>query len=475
MSKQYNRKEFLKLAALANIALCAPALSFANDFFSKDETLSNKNVDYFKKGDVTYETLRQGFNKRINKYPAIIALCKNTEGVSDAVKYAAANSLAVTIKSGGHCMEGLSCNDGGMVVNLSLLNTIQWLNNSTIKVGPGCTLSQLYDNLLPKGKIIPGGSCGGVGIGGLTLGGGYGLLGRQFGLTCDSLIDVTMVDGKGNICTTANDKELLWACKGGGNGNFGVITEMTFKVHKAPTSLQSMRFKAFNVSAEKAASILEQWFTLSADLPKSCFSAFVLNGKTIYILLTNTDKYSGTALTFIQKLTKLVDKVTRNGPQPISKALKTYYGQKGPVNFKNASAGLYKNYDEIRSFIPDVLAKVISMPRMIYQVNILGGNIQLPDLEATAAFPHRACTYFSELQAYWEDPKKAAGLISNFEIIQKIFSNNGITTQYRNYADINFKNWELSYYGNNYSRLQATKDKYDPQNLIRSEQSVRNT
>ncbi|UEG50826.1 FAD-binding oxidoreductase [Ferruginibacter lapsinanis] len=473
MSKKYHRKDFLKLALLTNAAIYAkPIQSFAENFLPKDILLSDKNVDYFKKGDPQYEILRSGFNKRIDKYPAIIALCKNTQGVVEAMAYAVKANLAVTVKSGGHCMEGFSCNNGGMVINLSLLSTVEWVNNETIKVGPGCTLSKLYDSILPKGKIIPGGSCGGVGIGGLTLGGGYGLLSRQFGLACDSLVGVTMVDGKGVVRYSSNDKELLWACRGGGNGNFGVITEMTFRVHKAPATLQSMRFKAFNVNAERANKILETWFTLSAKLPKSCFSAYVLNGKTVYILLTNTEKYSGDALNFIQSITTITDKVTRNLPQPIAKALKVFYGQKGPVAFKNASAGLYKDFTEIKNFIPKVLAKVIATPRMIYQVNTLGGNIQLPELATTAAFPHRASTYFSELQTYWEDPKKAAQLMESFETVQKIFQDNGITTQYRNYPDINFKHWDKLYYGDNYRRLQTIKNIYDPQNIIRSEQSI---
>lgn len=470
MQKKYNRKDFLKLALLTNAALLStPLLAFSDKL-----SIPGKNVDYFKNGDAQYDILRKGFNKRIDKYPAVIALCKNVKGVSEAVLYARKNNLPVTIKSGGHCMEGFSCNNGGMVINLSLLNKIEWVDDHTIKVGPGCTLSQLYDAILPKGKIIPGGSCGGVGIGGLTLGGGYGLLSREFGLACDSLIEVTMVDGNGAIRNSANDKELLWACKGGGNGNFGVIAEMKFTVHKAPATLQSMRFKAFKVDAVRANNILQKWFELTQKLPVSCFSAFVLNGKTIYILLTNTKKHSPEVKEFIASLKSLTDKATTSAPQNIAKALKVFYGQKGPVYFKNASAGLYKNYDEIKGYIEEVLATVIATPRMIYQVNTLGGNIQSAELEASAAFPHRAATYFSELQTYWESPSQSSRLISKFQEVQNIFNKNGVHTQYRNYADINFKDWEHLYYGKNYAKLQLIKNKYDPNNIIRSEQSIKN-
>ncbi len=474
MQNKFKRKEFLKLALLANLGLIAKPFEGFSEFTGKySTTLSNDNVTYFKKGDADYELLRKGFNKRIEKFPQIIALCKNATGVTEAVKYAGQNGLPIAIKSGGHCMEGFSCNDGGMVINLSLLNKIEWIDTNTIKVGPGCTLSNIYDAILPKGKILPGGSCAGVGICGLTLGGGYGLLGRKYGLTCDSLQEITMVDGKGNIINSANDKDLLWACKGGGNGNFGVVTEMKFKVHKAPATLQSYRFKSYKVEATKAKTVLQKWFEVTANLPTGCFSAFVLNGKTIYILLTNADKHNTDVQKVIDTLSGLSGKTTKTTPQKITTALKVFYGRREPLFFKNASAGLYKSFAEIENCIDKVIETVLTTPGMIYQVNTLGGNIINADFEKASCFPHRAFTYFSELQTYWDLPKQEARLLEKFQQVQTLFINNGIKTQYRNYPDIKFTNWQEMYYGVNYARLQQIKSKYDPANLIRHEQSIK--
>ncbi len=434
---------------------------------------SNENVTYYKRGDEAYEKLRHGFNKRIDKYPLIIALCTNTAGVAEAIKYAIQNNLPVAIKSGGHCMEGFSCNDGGMVINLSLLNKTEWMGDDMIKTGPGSTLSGIYDVVLPKGKILPGGSCAGVGIGGLTLGGGYGLLGRKFGLTCDSLQSVTMVDGTGNIRTSDNDQELLWACRGGANGNFGVVTELKFKVHKAPATLQSFRFRSHKVNTQTAGTIMEKWFEAAANLPPECFSAYLLNGKTVYILLTNVGKHTAEVEKIVDTLSSVTEKTTRTKAQPLATALKVFYGRKEPLLFKNASAGLYKNFSEIKSYIDKVIDIVTTTQGMIYQVNTLGGNIQNPAFESVSAFPHRAYTYFSELQAYWETKKQGDRLIEKFQVVQDIFSANGITSQYRNYPDVNFRNWDKLYYGNNYARLQKIKSKYDPGNVIRHEQSIK--
>jgi hypothetical protein len=465
------RKRFLKLALLTNLGLVLkPSTIFSNNTIVQ----LTDNVLYYKKGTPEYETLRKGFNKRIDKYPLIIALCKNTTGVAEAIQYAKQNNLPVAIKSGGHCMEGFSCNDGGMVINLSLLNTISWVDKETITVGPGSTLSNLYDTILPKGRIIPGGSCAGVGIGGLVLGGGYGLLARKFGLACDSLLEVTMVDGNGKIINSNNDKELLWACKGGGNGNFGVVTELKFKTHKAPATLQSFRFRSYKVNTQKAKTILQKWFEVTAGLPVDCFSAYVLNGKTLYILLTNAGRHRPEVQNAVDTLTALSGKTTKTKPQPLATALKVFYGRNAPLYFKNASAGLYKNFTDIEKCIDKAIDTVITTPGMIYQVNTLGGNIQNAAFEATASFPHREYIYFSELQTYWENEKQAPRLLKKFEEVQQIFTANDIHTQYRNYPDINFKNWDSLYYGSNYARLQQVKNKYDPNNLIRHEQSIQN-
>lgn len=463
------------MALLANIGWQLRPFENLGSFIQAPDLPSSDNVVYYKPGEPAYDELRQGFNKRIDKHPLVIAQCRNTAGVAEAMRYALGAGLAVTVKSGGHCMEGFSCNNGGMVINVSQLNSIKWLDSNTIKVGPGCILSKLYDELIPKGKIIPGGSCGTVGIGGLVLGGGYGILGRQLGLTCDSLKEVTMVDGNSVIRSSASDSELLWACKGGGNGNFGVVTELTFNVHKAPASMQSYRFKSFKADTATIRRILERWFEQTAQLPDYCFSAFVLNRNTVYILLTSLEKSNTGIGGFIKNMSAITQKTTHTKAQALATALKVFYGQPHPTYFKNASAGLYNNFAGIAPFINEVIDTIIKTPGMIYQVNTLGGNIQRPELEPTAAFPHRSYPYFSELQTYWETATQPKRLLAKFQEVQDIFARNNIRAQYRNYPDINFANWETLYYGSNYGRLQQVKNKYDPHNLFSSEQSIRNT
>jgi len=468
------RKKFIQQVGLTGLAL----MLYKINTFSKDGSYillenNSENVDYFKKDTAQYEILRKGFNKRINKYPKIIALCKNTNGVVEAIQYARVNNLKITVKSGGHSMEGFSCLDEGMVINLSLLNQIEWFDKNSISVGPACTLKKIYENIIPRGKYLPGGSCQSVGIGGLTLGGGYGLTSRCYGLTCDSLLEATVVTASGSIINTKDDPELLWALKGAGNGNFAVVTEMKFDIQKAPATMQSFKFRNTNTGIKAAKEICRQWFALSKTLPVTCFSAFIFNGRTTYILLTNIGKNDTSVKHFIDNFKLSSTKYTQGKLLPLGQALKAYYAEKIPITFKNASAGLYKNFEEIEPVIEQVFDLIKKKPGILYQVNTLGGKIQSPLLETNSAFAHRNCTYFSELQAYWQSPSASKGFLDHFELIQQQFANAGIQAQYRNYPDVNFKNWARMYYGKNLERLLAIKNKYDPGNMFGGPQALK--
>lgn len=464
----YTRKEFLKLASLSGASLMLASCGVTNRSSSKKPS----TLELIQKDNPRYDELRQGFNKRISKYPFAIAMCRSTEDVAEAIEYGRKNHLPIAVKSGGHSMEGFSSNDNGLVVNLSQMNTVELRSDQTAKAGPGCTLSHLYDELLPQQRIIPAGSCGTVGLGGLTLGGGYGLFSRKYGLTCDNLLEATIVDGNGQIHSTKNNPELLWAIRGGGAGNFGVATELIFRTHPAPVQLQAHHFKSRKLSVAKAENILGRWFAFSEQLPTSCFSAYVLNGRTLTILVTNFEANTGEVQRLLNELALHMDEYRSDDPAELAGMLKHYYGSLVPVYFKNASAGFYKDFRDIEKFIDQVLERSMRTPGMIYQVNTLGGNIANPEFEASSCYPHREFNFLSELQAYWQQPSQEENLTAVSAEIQEIFRSNGVSSQYFNYCNLDFKNWQNAYYGKNYLRLQAVKNKYDPGNFIRHPQSI---
>lgn len=489
-SKNFSRKQFIKLSTLAGSAFVLDACGVnTNNSKTKaevEDTLSTIDtstpsvtnpdiqLDLVDKSNTRYDALRLGFNKRIDKYPEAIAVCTTTEEVAAAVQHAKQKSLPIAVKSGGHSMEGFSCNDGGLVINLSKMNNIEFIEGDKLKVEPGCILSQLYDAILPKGLILPAGSCGTVGLGGLTLGGGYGLFSRKYGLTCDHLLEATMVDGEGNIHNTNDNPELLWALKGGGTGNYGIVTEMVFSTHKAPPTLQAHYLKARNLTAENATKILEHWMSITPHMPASCFSGFVLNGHTLNILITNYDtKATAKLQPLIDDLSTSVDQVRTSKWGTLGKMLTNYYGREEPLNFRNSSAGFFNGFSDVQPYITEVFEKTMNTSGMIYQVNTMGGMIKDSSFEEGSSYAHRLYDFVSELQGYWEGEAIGNSIATTTSEILDITEANGINTQYVNYCSLEFENWEQAYYGNHYSRLQAIKRQYDPNNNIRHPQSIR--
>ncbi len=489
MAKQLSRKDFLKLTAVAGAGIFIAACG-GNDTEKKNDSLDSPNdtagpkdiipsdktsVEMIRKGDLRYDELRKGFNKRIDKFPAVIALCKTTTDVSEAIKYARENKLEIAVKSGGHSMEGFSCNQDGMVINLSQMNSISIQENQNVIAGPGCRLKDLYDVILPKGRIVPTGSCGTVGLGGLTMGGGYGLFSRQYGLTCDNMIEATMVDGEGKIHSTKDDPELLWALRGGGAGNFGVVTEMIYTSYPAPKKFQAHHFKSRKLDAEKAKTILGKWFSFAEQLPLTCFSGYVLNGSTLNVLVTNSDMDNAPALKVLLDDFKQYHDEFREGPisEDLAKSLKNYYGSLEPVYFKNSSAGLYKDFSEIEDYIGEILEYIVTGTGMIFQVNTLGGKIADLEFEKVSCFAHRSCNFVSELQAYWNEPSQEKKLTDRSQEILELMDMRGSFRQYVNYCSLEFRDWDTAYYRDNYLRLQKVKKKYDKDNFICHPQSVK--
>lgn len=493
MSKTYTKREFLRimglgLAFLPFISCFDHNTSEASDGGgqkkdkkepgaagqSADGSLKvgDDDVLLLSRNDSRYAGFNEAFNKRIKHVPKYIAVCKTEKGVQFALQKAAAENLKVAVKSGGHSFEGFSSNDDGIVINLSLMKKVNWLSQDEVIVQPGCLLQDIQAEFFPRKRLLPSGSCGTVGIAGLTLGGGYGFFSRKYGLTCDSLLELTMVGADGKIYSSKDDKELLWACKGGGNGNFGVVTAFRFKTYAMPPTFDSYVLKFRNMTAERFAATLSAWFDVSEKLPEEAFGAYVLNGKTLTVLITTYKSYPGFSQ-LIAPLSALADTTSPTLGADLPKAMKRYYGRKGPIYFKNASAGLYRGKEDILAIKDGLFDLVIRNQGIVFQINTLGGKIADAAFENASCYPHRKLPYLGELQAYWEQESQESKLVAAFEEIQTLFRNNGTKAHYRNYPDINFKDWETAYYGDNYGRLQEVKRKYDPDDRFHYPQSIK--
>lgn len=457
----YNRRTFLRLSS---ISLLTPLLRAENPAAVLPPVLP---------GSDRYRNACTLFNSRIKPRPAAVKICHSEDDVRAGIAWAVQQNKTVSIKSGGHCFEGYCMLDDSLSLDLSAMNRMTLDGKSKVlTVEPGAKLQQINEFLLAKGRILPAGSCASVGIGGLTLGGGYGLLARQYGLTCDQLIGLRIIDAQGDLLDITAEHPLLKACRGGGNGNFGVITQLRFRTQIAPTHLYRRRFKASKLTPSKVKQLVETWFTAAAKLPHDAFSAFVLNGKSLTILLTHTNLKSQAAITAIMKpLEKLVDSSSRYYAPLFPAAIKTYYGRSGPMPFKNACAGMLKGFGDVSGIIETLAQKVGATAGLIWQVNTLGGEIQNPTFAAASVFAHRDCPYMSEIQGYWDVASREKIVVQGVDEIQSLLAKQGIHRHYCNYPDRNFKDASQSYFGD-LTWLRKIKQQYDPHGRFHHPQGI---
>jgi FAD/FMN-containing dehydrogenase len=191
------------------------------------------------RGDAQYDEARALYNAMIDKRPAAIAYCIDESDVAAAVRFANERGLRIAVRSGGHNGGGLGSVDDGLVIDLSELNDVSVDPTARLaRVGGGTLLSKLVETTHQHGLTVPVGIIGTTGVGGLTLGGGIGHLTRAFGLTIDNMVAATVVLADGSVvqCDAERDGDLFWAIRGGG-GNFGIVTQFSFRCHPASNVL----------------------------------------------------------------------------------------------------------------------------------------------------------------------------------------------------------------------------------------------
>lgn len=183
-------------------------------------------------GDPLYQYARVISNTRFGHMPNSVAYCKNVTHVQYCINYCRTYKYPFRVRSGGHQHEGMSSGNRVIIIDLSKMDTIDYLENDEAWIPVGKQLGKVYEELELRGRIIPGGGCQSVNVGGLTHGGGWGLSIRKYGMTCDSVLECEIVLANGTIAypSPTTLKDLFRGLKGGGGGNFGVVTRFKFQL-----------------------------------------------------------------------------------------------------------------------------------------------------------------------------------------------------------------------------------------------------
>jgi FAD/FMN-containing dehydrogenase len=424
-------------------------------------------------GSPGYNEARQNYNGRFSKFPIIIVYCRFVQDVVNAILWVRRHQLPFRIRCGGHSYEAFSLVDGGLVIDVSgLLKLRINKEDGTVQAGAGFRLLPLYEMLWNRGVTAPGGTCPTVGVSGVTLGGGYGYLSRLLGMLCDSLLEVEMVTARGKVIR-ANDSQhsdLLWACRGGGDGSFGVITSLTFRLHPIGNVVRYRMTWDF-ADLKKVVHYWQAWAPFTDSRLTSSLTLPAENQGD----LRSSGVFAGSEQELRQITRALQEavqpKTVEFHPAAWIDAVHFFAGE--PVKqekFKNSSAYVYEP-------LPDAALGVLIHnlqdapgPVNVVSFDAYGGAISRVPAGATA-FPHRKALFGVQYQSYWfEDAKADENIkwIEQFRTSMLSFTRGA----YRDYIDSMITDWPDAYFGENLAGLKAVKQKYDPENLFRFEQSI---
>lgn len=229
------------------------------------------NSTWIVPGDQRYDELKNSLNAEGS--PSVIALCENPAQVAEALAYAKANQLTVSVRTGGHGFHGKSTNRGGVVIDVSPMNSVELIEPRVVRVGAGARWSEVADFLAPHQLAVSSGDTKQVGVAGLTLGGGIGWMVRKHGLAVDSLVAAELVLADGTALRVSPDRheDLFWALRGG-SGNFGVATAFEFVAQPAKSVFQ-MEITYRMADRE---SLVERWGRTMREAPPELSSSLTL-------------------------------------------------------------------------------------------------------------------------------------------------------------------------------------------------------
>jgi hypothetical protein len=439
-------------------------------------------------------------SKFVNLHPRAIAYCATPDDVARCIDFATSHEVPIAARSGGHSYGGYS-NSDGLVIDVSRMASIGVDTAANIaRVGAGAKLIDVYNVIGNADRLLPGGSCPSVGIAGLALGGGIGVFGRKYGLTTDNIRSVTIVTSDARTVTADENtnSDLLWACQGGGGGNFGVATSFEFNVHPMPeVTLFTLQY-----AWAAASTMLSAWGNWIRTAPDELWSNCQLLSQGTYGFLPQiAGVYCGTPSDLASVLAPLKSMIgtaptySFSGSNSYLSAMEIEAGCSGlsiaacHLTTQNPAGRLSREaYSAKSSYVNAPLddaaaaAFVSAVENLRAHAPIVGGGLAFDSYggainrvasDATA-FVHRDMLACIQATYSWSSDTSPSVIAAGAQWLAFLGANvfDATTGAYQNYIDPTLANWQCAYYGSNLDRLVTIKNKYDADNLFSFAQSI---
>jgi FAD/FMN-containing dehydrogenase len=397
-----------------------------------------------------------------------------TQDVVNAVASAREQGLALRARSGRHSLEGWSCIDGGLVIDVSRMKSLVIDEAArTAPVGTGLVQKETVAALGQRSFVVKTGSEGEVGLGGVILGGGFGLLTRSLGMACDNLLaaEIVVADGPCSAkvveASERSNPDLLWACRGGG-GNFGIATSYTMKLHE----LSDVKFLIASWTGHDDLGALLRTWQRDAPVADERLTSALEVGSTAVEL--SALLHGGSRQELEDQLRSLLaigepEVTVIEGAWPMVYA-EVDRAPRDVANWKFFSQFIMRPFpDEAIDLICHYMANTPSAPSNFFCSSFGGAVRHAPP--GGSAFPHRDALFYCKPGAGWNEPElnsKALGWVADFARAMRPY----VDGAYVNVPNAAASDWEHQYYGSNRERLRQVKATYDPNNVFSFEQSV---
>ncbi len=423
--------------------------------------------------DAGYDKTRRIWNAAFDKRPAMIARCSGASDVVQAVNFAREHRLLTAVRAGGHSLSGKSTCEGGLMIDLQPMRGVRvdprarraWLEG-------GSLLLDLDREAQAFGLVTTAGTVGHTGAAGLTLGGGFGRLGRRFGMSCDNVasFDVVTADGRFLRASDTEHQDLYWGLRGGG-GNFGVVTSFEYRLHPMdPVILAGHLFWPI----ERAREVMRMYRDLAPTAPEHLHLELMLNrtpdGPLVGIEACWSGEH-GKGLEWLKALRAFGPPTHDSiGPMPYVKLQTSLDEDLSAGRYYYTKSGfLDRLTDDGMDAVLDVFLRSPAIAVLFFDQT--DGAYHRVAADATA-FPHRSALFWLGIVGIWpEAPAMHEGIAQiragwrELEPLTQGFYTNlaGEETTAASYREN---------YGRNFERLVALKAKYDPMNLFRLNANV---